>query len=111
MKLEMKTGFAVILLVLFIVCIFCVGWVGVADAVELPSTPTPAPTMKVCAPNPTPTPTPAGIPMPEPEFEIYLPIVVTDRQNFDLFECVKSGLCPLPTPAPTMNPFPCEGGN
>lgn len=71
----------------------------------LPPTPTPAPTMKVCAPNPTPTPTPAGIPMPEPEFEIYLPIVVTDRQNFDLFECVKSGLCPLPTPAPTMDPW------
>jgi hypothetical protein len=72
MKLEMKTGFAVMLLVLFIVCIFCVGWVGVAGAVELPSTPTPAPTMDPWDDivYPTPMATPSWKP------RLYLPIVI-----------------------------------
>lgn len=68
MKLEMKTGFAVLLLILFVVCMFCVGWVSVAGAVELPSTPTLAPTMD---PWETPYPTPNPI----PEFKFYLPII------------------------------------
>lgn len=78
MKLEMKTGFAVMLLILFVTCIFCVGWVSVAGAVELPSTPTLAPTMNPFAPEPTYPP-----PMPTPNwnpgdyrFEFYLPLVI-----------------------------------
>ena len=106
MKLEMKTGFAVMLLILFVVCIFCVGWVGVAGAVELPSTPTPAPTMRVCVqpPPPTPTPTVPGIPMPEPESKLYLPLIIQQKT-------IISSTRPTPTLAPTMNPFPCEGEN
>jgi hypothetical protein len=73
MKLEMKTGFAVMLLVLFIACIFCVGWVGVVGAVELPSTPTLAPTMDPGTPIPYPTS------MPPPEFRLYLPVIYIER--------------------------------
>lgn len=74
MKLEMKSGFAIVLLVIFVVCVMCVGWVGVVGASELPSTPTPAPTMAMGTPIPYPSPMPTPT-MPTVK-EFYLPIVL-----------------------------------
>ena len=67
----------------------------------LPPTPTPGPTMQVCVQE-RPTPTPAPYPWPDPNTYVYLPLV-----NVSTADTIISYLPPLPTPAPTMNPFPC----
>lgn len=103
MELRMKTGFAIVLFLIFLACIICSTGASVVGAVELPSTPTPAPTMRVCLPD-RPTPTLAPYPSPTPVAKVYFPLVSHETDK------VISYLPPLPTPAPTMNPFPC-GGN